>query len=84
MESTPENDHDNPVAPPAGRYANYFAVGYNAVEFVLDCGQHYADSAQPRVHTRIITNPIYAQALLAALGKSLSEYERRFGRIPEQ
>ena len=85
METTPEDDDDDDAAAaPAGRYANYFAVGYNAVEFLLDCGQCYGDSASARVHTRIVTSPIYAQALFAALGKSLSEYERAFGSIPEQ
>lgn len=86
METTPEtDDHDDDgAATPAGRYANYFAVGYNAVEFLVDCGQCYGDPASARFHTRIITSPIYAQALFAALGQSLSEYERAFGHIPEQ
>jgi len=86
METTPEadDDDDDGAATPAGRYANYFAVGYNAAEFLLDCGQGYGDSGNVRFHTRIITSPIYAQALFAALGKSLAEYEQAFGRIPEQ
>ena len=84
METTPEDDDDDAAAAPAGRYANYFAVGYNAVEFLFDCGQCYGDSTNARVHTRIITSPMYARALFAALGKSLAEYEQAFGRIPEQ
>src|SRR5262245_25781312 len=45
------------------RYANYFAIGFNAVEFVLDFGQFFFGSEAPRIHTRIITNSIYAKRL---------------------
>jgi hypothetical protein len=47
-----------------GRYANYFKVGHNALEFLLDFGQFYAESQRAQFHTRIITNPTYAKAFL--------------------
>ena len=45
---------------PEGRYANYFKIGHNAFEFVLDFGQLYPENGQEQIHTRIITSPIYA------------------------
>ena len=46
-----------------GRYANYFKVGHNAVEFVLDFGQHYSENDEAELYTRIITGPCYAKKL---------------------
>jgi hypothetical protein len=64
-----------------GRYANYFAIGYNAIEVVLDFGQSFADSDTPSVHTRIITSPIYARRLWKTLMQSLEQFEQAFGPI---
>ena len=67
-----------------GRYANYFKVGYNAFEFVIDFGQCYNEEdngEQP--HTRIVTSPFYAKALLEMLQKSVSQYEQHHGTISE-
>ncbi|MGH7393008.1 MAG: DUF3467 domain-containing protein [Candidatus Rokuibacteriota bacterium] len=68
-----------------GRYANYFQIGHNAFEFVLDFGQAYeADDAQTPeridLHTRLITSPPSARALSQMLRESLERYERAFGR----
>ena len=67
-----------------GRYANYFEVGHNAFEFVLDFGQLYAEDQKARFHTRIITGPVYARALLETLRGSIDRYEQTFGVIPKQ
>ena len=67
-----------------GRYANYFKVGHNAFEFLLDFGQLYADSQRARLHTRIITNPVYAKALFETLGASIKRYEDAFSTIPAE
>jgi len=64
-----------------GSYANYFEVGQNAFEFLLDFGQFYAESDRALVHTRIITGPIYAKALLRTLEEAVQQYERTFGPI---
>ncbi len=71
------------TGPPEGRYANYFKVGHNAVEFLLDFGQFYPESDEKQLHTRIITSPIYAKALLEIIRKSLDQYEQIFGAIPQ-
>ena len=66
-----------------GRYSNYFKVGHNAFEFVLDFGQFYSESEQAQLHTRIITSPIYLKGLLETLHESVGSYERKFGAIQE-
>lgn len=48
-----------------GRYSNYFKVGNNASESVIDCGQFYPEGEEAELHTRIINHsPVYAKALL--------------------
>jgi Protein of unknown function (DUF3467) len=67
-----------------GRYANYFKVGHNSVEFVLDFGQLYPENGAVQFHTRIISIPLYAKALLETLGESIDRYEETFGVIRER
>jgi hypothetical protein len=64
-----------------GHYANYFKVGYNAFEFVIDFGQCYNEHEEAKLHTRIITNSIYAKTLLETLWESIKRYEQSFGAI---
>jgi hypothetical protein len=68
---------------PEGRYANYFKIGHNAFEIIIDCGQCYAEEDQPQLHTRIITSPAYGKALLETLRDCLNEYENAYGEIGE-
>jgi len=70
-----------PPASPKGVYANYFEVGHTAFEIVLDFGQRYGTVAAP-CHTRIVTSPVYAQALLETLRDSLEQYVAAFGPLP--
>ncbi len=69
------------VEEPEARYANYFHVGHNAFEVMLEFGQHYEGASQPRMHTRIVIAPVYAKALLGLLGTAITEYEQAFGQI---
>jgi len=64
-----------------GRYANYFKVGHNAFEFVIDFGQYYPESEEAELFTRIITSPAYAKVLLETLMKSIKQYERIYEAI---
>jgi hypothetical protein len=68
--------------PREGRYANYFEVGHNAFEFVVDFAQLYMDGEKPRFHTRIITGPAYAKSMLEMLHQAIAQYEKSFGAIP--
>jgi len=67
-----------------GKYANYFQVGHNAFEFLLDFGQVYSDGKQEHFHSRIVTSPSYAKELLKVLAESIEQYERTFGSRGEQ
>jgi len=69
--------------PLEGRYVNYFKIGYNAFELIIDCGQCYADNEEPQLHTRIVTSPAYGKALLKTLRDSIAEYEKAYGRVGE-
>jgi hypothetical protein len=74
-------DPGGPGTQVEGRYANSFHVGHNAAEFVVDFGQYFPADAAEQMHTRIITNPAYAKALLGVLAESIAAYELAFGPI---
>lgn len=67
--------------PLEGKYANYFKIGHNAFEFVLDFGQFYSEGEEPTLHTRIVTSPVYVVALLETLKNSVDQYEHSFRAI---
>lgn len=67
-----------------GRYANWFQIGHNAFEFLLDFGQHFPETSEMHLHTRIITSPIYAKALFEVLQTSIEQYEESHGPIPAE
>ncbi len=76
--STPKENEQN------GQYANYFKVGHNAFEFVLDFGHCYLESGDVELHTRIITNPAFANTIFEVLRKSLEQYEQAYEHIVTQ
>ncbi len=61
------------------RYANFFQVGYNAFEFLLEFGQR-----EGRIHTAIYVSPQHARMLSDLLVGALKEYseEQVAGRAP--
>jgi hypothetical protein len=63
------------------KYANYFEIGHNAFEFLLDFGQKYTGNDECRMHARIVTGPSYAKELMRVLAKSIEQYEQAFGEI---
>jgi hypothetical protein len=67
-----------------GKYANYFKVGHNAFEFIVEFAQLYSELALEKVHTRIVTSPAYAKELLKVLQEAVDAYEGVFGTIPKQ
>lgn len=73
---------DSPGGDPEGRYANYFRIGFNAYEFVIDFGQEYAPGSE-RIHTRIVTSAPLARNLSETLEKSLRDFDSRFGPAKE-
>jgi hypothetical protein len=64
-----------------GKYANYFQIGHNAFEFLIDFGQLYSDGRRETFHSRIITSPPYVKELFTLLGAAIEQYEQTFGSI---
>jgi hypothetical protein len=67
--------------PLEGRYANYFDVGYNAFEFILNFGQFQPEGGTASQHTRIVTGPVYAKLLATMLADAVAACEREHGPI---
>jgi Protein of unknown function (DUF3467) len=79
MESEKPNRRQSARTPNAkeGRYANFFQVGHNEFEFLIEFGQ------QDRgIHTRIYVSPQYAHVLSELLVETLRQHELDFGRKP--
>ena len=62
-----------------GHYANFFQIGHNAFEFLLEFGQQ--EGEQSAIHTRIYVSPQHARILANLLLDSLQQHERIFGKI---
>ena len=63
-----------------GRYANFFQVGFNAYEFVIEFGQQYPPAPE-RVHTRIVTSAPLAHHLSETLERSIRDFESKYPAI---
>jgi hypothetical protein len=61
-----------------GRYANYFKVGFNAQEVVIDFGQHHGEE-EALMHSRIVICSTYLHTLV----KMLEETDRELTADPE-
>jgi hypothetical protein len=56
-------------------FTNYFSIGYNDEEFVLQFGRTYQGQDVPAVLITAITTPGYARRLRDLLNESLIGYE---------
>lgn len=63
------------------KYTNYFNVGHNAHEFVLDFGQFYSEQEHAHLHTRLVVGPTYARELATLLQEALQAHEEAHGPI---
>ncbi|PCE24675.1 DUF3467 domain-containing protein [Burkholderia ubonensis] len=68
---------------PERRYVNYFEVGHNVCEFVIDLGQFNFEIAQPLLSSRVVTGPAYAKLLARMLQESVERFEASYGAIRE-
>jgi len=83
------NDRSEPRGPdpgrrkrlPQGRYANYFEVGFNPFEFIVDFGQYQPETESAHWHTRIVLGPAYAKLLSGMLRGAMSRFEEENGEI---
>jgi hypothetical protein len=66
-------------------YVNYFEVGHNPFEFLLDLGQYHPGSSESEgciaIHTRIAFAPTYAKMLSDLLARAINEHESQHGKI---
>lgn len=69
--------------PPLACYANYFEVGHNAFEFLLDAGQLEPQSGEVQLLSRIAVSPVHAKLLAQMLNQSIDQFERKHQEIPE-
>ncbi len=67
-----------------GQYANWFKVGFNAYEYIIDFGQYYPENDKEKLCIRIVTSPAYAKRFLELLEKSIEKYKEKYGIIQEQ
>ena len=63
------------------KYSNYFVVGHNSFEFLIDFGHCSPEDENEHFHTRIITSPNCAKALFELFRESIDQYESTFGVI---
>jgi hypothetical protein len=68
---------------PLARYANYFEVGHNPYEFLVDFGQFQPERAEVILHTRIAVSPTHSKLLADMLSRAVQKYEAENGPIPE-
>ena len=61
---------------PEGRYSNYFQVGFNPNEFVIDFGQDHGEG-QTMFHSRIILHPRNVPALITILAESVEAWQEK-------
>jgi hypothetical protein len=66
-------------------YVNYFEVGHNPFEFLMDLGQYHPGSTEfdgrVAIHTRIAIAPPYAKMLSELLSRAVAEHESQHGQI---
>lgn len=66
-------------------YVNYFEVGHNPFEFLMDLGQYHPGTTEAEgrvaIHTRIAIAPPLAKMLSDLLARAVEEHERQHGEI---
>jgi uncharacterized protein DUF3467 len=75
-----DRDYENGF--PSELYSNFFKVGFNSAEFLLDFGRHFEDS-EARLYQRVILGPAHAKELSRLLERSVQSYEAKFGPVAE-
>jgi hypothetical protein len=72
----PEPDPLHEASPSGFRYTNYFEVGFNLHEVIIDCGLYFPGDTAPSIHTRLITTPVYVQSLVELLQDTMRQRRR--------
>lgn len=72
----PDTREDLKAIAPLALYANYFNIGHNAYEFLIDFGQFCPERDDVTLHTRIVFGPVHARVLAELLSAALQQYEK--------
>lgn len=68
---------------PLARYVNYFEVGHNAFEFLIDFGQFHPDAGDVQMHSRMVTGPVHVKLLALVLQEAIARFEAEHGAIAD-
>ena len=68
---------------PLAAYANYFEVGHNAFEFLIDFGQYQPEADAVTMHSRMATGPVHAKLLAGLLSDAVARFESEHGPIAD-
>jgi hypothetical protein len=84
-ETTERAGGNEPDSGVAAIYVNYFELGHNPFEFLVDFGQFLPGLAEgdgaTAIHSRIALAPPYAKMLSDLLARSVREHETEYGPI---
>lgn len=85
MDRDPPFDHkpQRRHAAPLAAYANYFEVGHNAFEFLIDFGQFQPEAGDVTLHSRMATGPVHAKLLAQLLADAIMRFEAEHGAIAD-
>ena len=64
-----------------GVYANLAAMSHTETEFLFDFLFVQPNAPKARLRSRVISSPVHAKRVLAALADNVRKYEERFGPI---
>lgn len=64
-------------------YANYFEVGHNAFEFLIDFGQVDPQSGDVNFSSRIAVGPAQAKIFASLMEDAVRQFEDQHGAIPD-
>jgi len=56
-------------------------VGHNAAEFIFDFGQYHRENYAVKLHSRVVTGPVYAKLLADMLSDAVQRFEEEHGAI---
>lgn len=73
----------SPSRPLLASYANYFEVGHNAFEFLIDAGQVEPQSGNIQLMNRLAVSPVHAKLLAQLLARSIDQFEATHHEIPD-
>jgi hypothetical protein len=81
--ASPRPDNPRRRRVPLAAYANYFEVGHNAFEFLIDFGQYQPEADAVIMHSRMATGPVHAKLLAGLLSDAVARFEAEHGPIAD-